>query len=1241
MLVISSPQLIYSAIEIKAPLENLLQKLTPLATEFDDHTALSELQCRMTLPQISIEKPVLTAALDELEAILETHHKAITDDYEVQTLVDQIELCKRLVENEEALITISPSQIRAPRPPLTPGGTNPNVGNAYNGEPSTSPQLPVDVNIVNDLHVGNNASINGILHVEHNATIDGSLVITGGTQYSDDLVLQPIAPDTSIALRYNTNTGTELARFYTPSATTNGIVISNDTGTTEHLCVNNDGSTTLIGDLTITHPSANSTIALNGNTGTPSDWALISGTGGTDNLQIGEIGVGARIVINPLPGAVTMIGDVAVTGNTVIAPVGVVNLTVGGDAHIGATNGGLHVGGTSAAGTSNLLVDGTATTTASLFSGTSNGGLHVGGTSDPLDNNLVVDGQITCSGTIFANGGIDTPELGPTDTLNIGTTNAEFITAGRTSSSTTIGSTVHIIDKLPTLNNTGAASSASNAGIQLEEGGVVTGYSLTSADRASWTFKAPNTAGVATLTPGASGFTIDQPLSTADSPSFTGWTNANHGQLHLRELLVNGTNQVNIQAPSSLTSNVDLTLPSDAGTAGYIMTSTGPSGNLTWSPAGTTGSFFTQGGNGFAGSSPAILGTVDFKALSIITNATSRILIANNAGSGLITANTPVALDSNLNLDATTIITKNSSTFIHTPNGTSNLFMGTNAGNILTTGTNNTGIGDSALEVTNGSNNTALGYHALRLATSDELTAVGSNALSSCTSGTGNTAIGYNSLSTVETGSNNTALGYNSQAFATGSDNTAIGCNTLSSASFTGSDNTVAGSGAGSNLTQGNSNILLGKNAGSALTTESNTLCIGCPGVVGTSNATYIANIWGTTPNFSSKLVAVTLDNQLGTTPTALPPAELSIDGAAVFTGNTIFTADRIQTHNTTLSYGTSPGTTPDHYLGKYNTNSAAANFGATYADRLNFAFNYRDISPSGYQIPNASYGTVQMTVGPDISSNGGAFVIGTNVINTPPVSRFEVLPDGTINLASDNQINMGGSRFITQKATTSFYMGLNSGPTGTGGAYNTAVGSGALSNLTNGTSNTAIGTDAGTNVTTGTDNTLIGYRVGFGDVSKSNSIAIGYNEHMDSNNITIGNDNQNECIFFTGFTSGGNLKELHPAGSNLGSTAHTTTRLSMVFIDPLTPPVTFQGTSDILSVTKLATGSYRISYTSFGDVPAAVATDEQFETTVFNEWTVLGNVFQNRADVFTYNSAGSLADRRVCVMIAGYNSAP
>src|SRR3989339_972743 len=99
MLVISSPQLIYSAIEIKAPLENLLQKLTPLATEFDDHTALSELQCRMTLPQISIEKPVLTAALDELEAILETHHKAITDDYEVQTLVDQIELCKRLVEN--------------------------------------------------------------------------------------------------------------------------------------------------------------------------------------------------------------------------------------------------------------------------------------------------------------------------------------------------------------------------------------------------------------------------------------------------------------------------------------------------------------------------------------------------------------------------------------------------------------------------------------------------------------------------------------------------------------------------------------------------------------------------------------------------------------------------------------------------------------------------------------------------------------------------------------------------------------------------------------------------------------------------------------------------------------------------------------------------------------------------------------------------------------------------------------
>lgn len=60
-------------------------------------------------------------------------------------------------------------------------------------------------------------------------------------------------------------------------------------------------------------------------------------------------------------------------------------------------NGGLHVGGESAAGDNNLLVDGTCEITGiSLFTGLIKtvGGIHIGGTSDPGADNLYVDGYL-------------------------------------------------------------------------------------------------------------------------------------------------------------------------------------------------------------------------------------------------------------------------------------------------------------------------------------------------------------------------------------------------------------------------------------------------------------------------------------------------------------------------------------------------------------------------------------------------------------------------------------------------------------------------------------------------------------------------------------------------------------------------------------------------------------------------------------------------------------------------------
>lgn len=76
---------------------------------------------------------------------------------------------------------------------------------------------------------------------------------------------------------------------------------------------------------------------------------------------------------------------------------------------------------------------------------------------------------------------------------------------------TSINSTnLDIKDKIVTLNKGGAASSALGSGIEFEEAGSITGYLLVSADRNSFKLKAPNQAGETTITPGASGITLDQ-----------------------------------------------------------------------------------------------------------------------------------------------------------------------------------------------------------------------------------------------------------------------------------------------------------------------------------------------------------------------------------------------------------------------------------------------------------------------------------------------------------------------------------------------------------------------------------------------------------------------------------------------------------------------------------------------------------------------------------------------------------
>ena len=129
-----------------------------------------------------------------------------------------------------------------------------------------------------------------------------------------------------------------------------------------------------------------------------------------------------------------------------------------------------------------------------------------------------IAGAKTFSGSVIADGGIDVTSVGASDTLNIGVTTADIINIGRSGATVNVQGTTYyqdvtnlnVTDKLITINDTGSAGSGGGAGLEVEENSSITGYNKTSADRNSWELKAPNTAGIATVTPGSGGITLNQ-----------------------------------------------------------------------------------------------------------------------------------------------------------------------------------------------------------------------------------------------------------------------------------------------------------------------------------------------------------------------------------------------------------------------------------------------------------------------------------------------------------------------------------------------------------------------------------------------------------------------------------------------------------------------------------------------------------------------------------------------------------
>lgn len=103
--------------------------------------------------------------------------------------------------------------------------------------------------------------------------------------------------------------------------------------------------------------------------------------------------------------------------------------------------------------------------------------------------------------TLLSGQGIDVTATGGADVFNIGTANADIINLGWSGATVNIIGTLlyenvtnlQVKDKLFTINKDGAAASGFSAGMEIEEGGVITAYITTNAARTGWTIKAPTT----------------------------------------------------------------------------------------------------------------------------------------------------------------------------------------------------------------------------------------------------------------------------------------------------------------------------------------------------------------------------------------------------------------------------------------------------------------------------------------------------------------------------------------------------------------------------------------------------------------------------------------------------------------------------------------------------------------------------------------------------------------------------
>lgn len=223
---------------------------------------------------------------------------------------------------------------------------------------------------------------------------------------------------------------------------------------------------------------------------------------------------------------------------------------------------------------------------------------------------------------------------------------------------------------------------------------------------------------------------------------------------------------------SSISSGGLLTLNTVTPLAGNI-TLTSNDGSVIFTPgAGTLNLMATgSGGSGIT--------TIDGDVSSVtgstvtITGGTSGAVFIGDGTTTMTQSFNHLSLPDSTS-DSLGVVYINSVPFMHAYPGTAsnNVFVGENAGNFSTSGTDNVGVGNAALaSLSSGGVNSCIGNQSGTLIDAgSENVALGHVSLVSATSANQQTAIGCNALAGVVSGIYNTALGFDSGGNYTGSE---------------------------------------------------------------------------------------------------------------------------------------------------------------------------------------------------------------------------------------------------------------------------------------------------------------------------------------------------------------------------------------------------------------------------------------------------------------------------------------